>query len=375
MKKKAILALEDGTVFNGYSLGAEGETLGEVVFNTSMSGYQEILTDPSYAGQIVTMTYPLIGNYGVNSQDYESKGPFVEGFVMRECSNYYSNWRAEGSLKDFLKYYSIICIEGVDTRALTKHIRSAGAMRGIISTVDLDKNRLIQKVNSFPSLVGQDMVKKVTVDSPYFWQKKPGEKYHVVALDFGIKRNILKCLEEFNCKIEVVPASTSAKEVLALEPHGIFLSNGPGDPQGVPYAVETIKNLIGKRPMFGICLGHQLLSLALGGGTYKLKFGHRGANQPVKNLTTDKIEITAQNHGFVVNADSFERKGDKVFSDFGEVEISHINLNDNTVEGLRCLEVPAFSVQYHPEASPGPHDSKYLFEDFGQMMEESIKER
>jgi len=375
MKKKAILVLEDGTVFNGYSLGAEGETLGEVVFNTSMTGYQEILTDPSYAGQIVTMTYPLIGNYGVNSQDYESKGPFVEGFVMRECSNYYNNRRAEGSLKDFLKHYGTVCIEGVDTRALTKHIRSVGAMRGVISTVDFDKNRLIQKVNSFPSLVGRDMVKKVTVDSPYSWQKKPGEKYRVVAFDFGIKRNILKCLEEFNCKIEVVPAFTSAKEVLALEPHGIFLSNGPGDPQGVPYAVETIKNLIGKRPMFGICLGHQLLSLALGGDTYKLKFGHRGANQPVKNLATDKIEITAQNHGFVVDTDSFERKKGKLFSDFGEVEISHINLNDNTVEGLRCLEVPAFSVQYHPEASPGPHDSKYLFEDFGQTMEESIKER
>ncbi len=364
------MVLEDGAVFHGYSLGAEGEIYGEVVFNTSMTGYQEILTDPSYAGQIVTMTYPLIGNYGVNSQDYESRGPFLEGFIVREYSRFFSNWRAKGSLEDFLKKFGIVCIEGVDTRALTKHIRSAGAMKGVISTIDQNVDSLVEKVNSFPSLVGRDLVKEVTIDNSYTWETKPGAKYRVVAFDFGIKRNILNCLEDAGCKIEVVPASTSVEEVLALEPHGIFLSNGPGDPKGVSYAVETVRGLIGKRPILGICLGHQLLALALGGDTYKLKFGHRGGNQPVKNLATSKIEITSQNHGFAVDEKSFKVKNGKIFSDFGEIEISHINLNDDTVEGLRCLELPAFSVQYHPEASPGPHDSKYLFEDFVDMMEE-----
>ncbi|HDP69519.1 MAG TPA: carbamoyl-phosphate synthase small subunit [Actinobacteria bacterium] len=370
MRNKAILALEDGTIFKGYSVGAEGETFGEVVFNTSMTGYQEILTDPSYAGQIVTMTYPLIGNYGVNSQDYESRGPFLEGFVVREYSRFFSSWRAKGSLEDFLKNFGIVCIEGVDTRALTKHIRSAGAMRGVISTNDQNVDSLVEKINYFPSLVGRDLVKEVTIDDSYTWETKPGAKYRVVAFDFGIKRNILKCLESVNCKVEVVPASTSADDILALDPHGIFLSNGPGDPKGVSYAIQTVRNLIGKKPIFGICLGHQLLALALGADTYKLKFGHRGANHPVKNLASDKIEITSQNHGFAVNGNSFKDKKGKIFSDFGEIEITHINLNDDTVEGLRCLELPAFSVQYHPEASPGPHDSKYLFKDFVNMMEE-----
>ncbi|HZD60489.1 MAG TPA: glutamine-hydrolyzing carbamoyl-phosphate synthase small subunit [Anaerolineae bacterium] len=381
-RKRAILALEDGTVFHGYGFGATGETSGEVVFNTSMTGYQEILTDPSYAGQIVTMTYPLIGNYGVNRADYESKRPFVEGFIVREASAIYSSWRAEGSLQEFLAEYGIVGIEGVDTRALTKHIRSVGAMRGIISVSDIDATDAIEKAKSVPSIVGADLVKDVTVEEPYSWTELTKGKYKVVAFDFGIKMNIIRRLAQAGCDVRVVPASTPAGDVLAMDPDGIFLSNGPGDPAAVAYAIETIRMLIGKKPIFGICLGHQLLSLAIGGETYKLKFGHRGGNQPVKNLLNGQVEITSQNHGFAVDPASLavEEKpwqvGQTVLlggwsgkSDFGAVEITHINLNDGTVEGLRCLEVPAFSVQYHPEASPGPHDAQYLFDQFIEMME------
>lgn len=381
-KRRAILALEDGTIFKGYGFGAEGEAQGEVVFNTSMSGYQEILTDPSYAGQIVTMTYPHIGNYGVNHKDFESRAPFAEGFVVRENSQMYSNWRAEGSLEEFLSRFGIVAIEGVDTRALTKHIRTAGAMRGVISTEELDEKSLVQKARAVPSIVGRDLVKGVTSRHPYEWSKPEEKSFSVVAYDFGIKRNILRCLEAVGCEVSVVPATTPAKEVLDLNPDGVFLSNGPGDPEPLGYAIAAIRSLVGKKPIFGICLGHQLLSLALGAKTYKLKFGHRGANHPVKNLATGRVEITSQNHGFAVDAASLGVRGERWRvgsslpignwpgkSDFGPVEITHVNLNDGTVEGLRCIELPAFSVQYHPEASPGPHDSAYLFRQFAQLME------
>lgn len=362
-REPCILALEDGRVFYGKRLGEKGEAQGEVVFNTSMTGYQEILTDPSYAGQIVTMTYPLIGNYGVNREDFESRGPFVEGFVVREGSGIYSNWRATGSLHDFLLEYGIVGISDIDTRALTKHIRSEGAMRGVISSVDLEEKKLVAKAQKAPLLVGRDLVKEVTVSRPFVWGDSGQTKYKVAAFDCGIKLNILRSLQALGCSVHVLPANYPTEAVLELDPDGVLFSNGPGDPQAVPYTIETIKKLLGKKPIFGICLGHQLLALALGGTTYKLKFGHHGGNQPVKNLKTGKIEITAQNHGFAVKDDSVKNWG----------EITHINLNDGTVEGMECLEYDAFSVQYHPEASPGPHDARYLFEQFIGMMERSSK--
>jgi len=385
-RKKAILALEDGKVFYGYGFGATGEigeTTGEVVFNTSMTGYQEILTDPSYAGQIVTMTYPLIGNYGVNKDDNESRKPFVEGFVVRESSSVYSNWRAQGSLQEFLAENGIVGIEGVDTRALTRHIRSIGAMRGIISVEADSEAAVVEKGKNAPSMVGRDLVKDVTVGKPYSWINNEKGTYKVVAYDFGIKANIIRCLSNAGCNISVVPATTSADEVLKMNPDGIFLSNGPGDPAAVTYAIKTIESLLGKKPIFGICLGHQLLSLAMGGETYKLKFGHRGGNQPVKNLLNGRVEITSQNHGFAVDPKSLNIKehawqvgqtipqvGWSGTSKAGKVEVTHINLNDGTVEGLRCLEIPAFSVQYHPEAAPGPHDARYLFDQFIELIRE-----
>ena len=370
---KAILLLEDGTVFEGKSFGAKGQKCGEVVFNTSMAGYQEILTDPSYHEQIITMTYPLIGNYGTNKEDVESRKIFVSGFIVKENCDYPSNWRNGQSLSDYLKANNIVGLEGIDTRALVKHIRIQGAMRGIISSDEFNIKILKEKLEKYPGLVGRDIVKNVTSKKPYNWDKgvidclenaeiKPDKKFKVVAIDFGIKQNILRLLRSHGCEVYVVPARTSAKEILAIKPDGVFLSNGPGDPAPVEYAIETIKELIGTVPIFGICLGHQLLSLALGAKTYKLKFGHRGANHPVKNLKTGKIEITSQNHGFCVDMNSLDTK---------DIELTHLNLNDNTNEGILCKKLKAFSVQYHPEASPGPHDSNYLFNDFINLMEKS----
>jgi carbamoyl-phosphate synthase small subunit len=370
---KAILLLEDGTVFEGTSFGAKGQKCGEVVFNTSMTGYQEILTDPSYHEQIITMTYPLIGNYGTNSEDWESRRIFAAGFIVKENCNYPSNWRSGRSLSDYLKANNIVGLEGIDTRALVKHIRIQGAMRGIISSTETNIKALTKKLEKYPGLVDRDIVKNVTSKKPYDWDKgvidvlgnrqlMPERKYKVVAFDYGIKQNILRLLRSHGCEVHVVPAKTSAKNVLAKKPHGVFLSNGPGDPAPVTYAIESVRQLLGKVPIFGICLGHQILALALGAKTYKLKFGHRGANHPVKNLRTGKIEITSQNHGFCVDMDSLSGK---------DVELTHLNLNDNTNEGLLCRKLNAFSVQYHPEASPGPHDSNYLFDDFIKLMEKS----
>lgn len=370
MTNKALLVLEDGRYFYGQSFGYKGEAFGEVVFNTSMMGYQEILTDPSYCGQLITMTYPLIGNYGVNQDDMESERPHTQGLIVREYSKYYSNWRAVSSLGDFLHDSKVVAIEGVDTRALTKHIRSAGAMKGVISTLSFNVDELVARVNAFPSILGKDMVKNVAPKEMYTYYEGAESQFKVVAFDFGMKKSILKYLAQSGCSIDVVPPTTSSSEILNGGYDGIFLSNGPGDPKGVPYAIETLKALIGRVPIFGICLGHQLLSLALGGETYKLKFGHRGGNHPVKNLKTGRVEITSQNHGFAVDKDSFNRSPLTAGNDFGQVEISYINLNDQTVEGIRCREANAFSVQYHPEASPGPHDSKYLFDDFVHLIKE-----
>jgi len=361
---EAILALEDGRTFRGRSFGAAGETCGEVVFNTSLSGYQEILTDPSYAGQIVAMTYPHIGNYGINREDEESGKPFVQGFVAREFSAFTSNWRALESIEEYLKLHAIVSISEVDTRALVRHLRTRGAMRGIISSVDLDGGQLAERARRAPSMIGHDLASAVSCAAPYSWPDLPGLKggrFKVVACDFGIKRTILANLARSGCSVRIVPARTGADEILAMHPDGVFLSNGPGDPAPLSYAVDNVRRLMGKVPLFGICLGHQIMGLALGGKTYKLKFGHRGANQPVKNLRTGRVEITAQNHGFAVDVDSLNPK---------RVEATHINLNDQTLEGIRHLQAPAFSVQYHPEASPGPHDSHYLFTEFKRLMAE-----
>ncbi len=362
----ALLVLEDGTVFKGKSFGASGETYGEVVFNTSLSGYQEILTDPSYRGQIVTMTYPLIGNYGVNLEDVEARKPFVEAFVVKECSRIASNWRSTMSLDEYLKENDIIGIEGIDTRALTKHIRLQGAMKAVISTEDLDPASLTKKAEKSEGLVGKDLIKDITCQESFEWSelKTNSKKYNIVVVDCGVKYNILRKLEEQNCRVTVVSANTSAEDILKLNPDGIMISNGPGDPEGIPYVAENVKKLIGKKPIFGICMGHHMITMALGGEMYKLKFGHHGGNHPVKDLETGKIFISVQNHGFCCDIDSLGKD---------KVEITHINLNDNTLEGIRHKEYPLFSVQFHPEAAPGPHDTDYLFENFVKMIEENKK--
>lgn len=366
----AKLALEDGTVYTGRAFGAYGETTGEVVFNTSMTGYQEILTDPSYAGQMVTMTYPLIGNYGVTHEDAESFKPQVAGFIVRENSVTPSNYRLEADLDAYLKQHNIVGIEGIDTRALVRRLRVRGAMMGVLSATDLDDSSLVQKAKALPGMEGCDLVKVVVPQNSYAWDRagltplassmlaRSPEKHHVVALDYGMKWNIPRCLTQAGCRVTVLPGTAKASDVLAQKPDGIFLSNGPGDPAAVGYAIETVRDLLGKKPIFGICLGHQLLGLAMGGKTFKLKFGHRGANHPVRNQRTGHVEITSQNHGFAVDLNSLSK----------DVELTHINLNDNTLEGMRHTKLPIFSVQYHPEASAGPHDSSYLFDEFRQLM-------
>lgn len=370
----AILALEDGTVFEGRSFGAPAERSGEVVFNTSITGYQEIFTDPSYAGQIVVLTYPQIGNYGTSGEDNEAGKPYIEGLVVREFSSVASNWRSDMLAQEFLSRQGIPVVSELDTRALVRHLRSRGVMRGVLSAVESDAAKLVEKARSIPSMAGLDLASRVTTLKGYEWTEpvepcSPSERIepavdpccHVVAYDFGIKRNILRRLVQTGCRVTVVPALTSAEDVLALKPDGIFLSNGPGDPEPLQTQVGNIRKLIGKKPVFGICLGHQLLGLAVGGKTYKLKFGHRGANHPVLNRLTNKVEITAHNHGFAVDPDSLPAS---------DIDLTHVNLNDQTVEGFRLRNHPAFCVQYHPEAAPGPHDSLYLFDDFMKLMEE-----
>jgi carbamoyl-phosphate synthase small subunit len=376
----AKLALSDGTVFTGRGFGAEGEIFGEVVFNTSMTGYQEILTDPSYCGQIVTMTYPHIGNYGSNREDVESGGLSLSGFIVRELCRFPSNYRSNWSLDEYLARHNVIGLEGIDTRALVRRLRVQGVMTGVLSTTDLNDHSLIDKARRSPNIVGLDLVKSVMPKDSLAWTEgvnsfvrariTPGYDAlhkpvadnsagpHVVAIDYGMKWNIPRHLRQMGCRVTVVPGSATADEVLAHHPDGVFLSNGPGDPRPLDYAINTIRGLLGKKPIFGICLGHQLLGLALRGEIFKLKFGHRGANQPVLHRDTGRVEITSQNHGFALQADSLPKN----------VEVTHINLNDQTVEGIRCVDVPAFGVQYHPEASAGPHDSHYLFNEFRKLL-------
>ncbi|MFH1481173.1 MAG: glutamine-hydrolyzing carbamoyl-phosphate synthase small subunit [Pseudomonadota bacterium] len=377
---KALLALEDGRTFKGRSFTGHFDVVGEAVFNTSMSGYQEILTDPSYRGQMVTMTYPMIGSYGINDADIESDRIQVGALLIKEYQSYPSNWRSKWSLSHYLRAGRVAGVEGIDTRALTRHIRLAGAMKAALSTLNLDTDSLVEKARQSPDMVGRDLVKDVTCKRPFLWKKggavqldkgldrfqwPDDEKtWHVVAIDYGVKYNILRSLEERGCTVLLMPADVDSETIDRLEPHGLFLSNGPGDPAAVTYAIDTIRSQLGRRPVFGICLGHQLVGLALGGKTFKLKFGHRGGNQPVKDLATGKVEITAQNHGFCVDMDSLKDP---------DIDLSHINLNDGTLEGLAHRKIPLYSVQYHPEAAPGPHDATYLFDRFIDMMREFHK--
>ena len=358
---KALIALEDGTIFPGRAFAGGGETTGELVFNTSMTGYQEILTDPSYAGQIVTLTYPLVGNYGVNSTDNESYRPHAAGLVIGECSRIPSNWRSEQTLPDYLRVNRILGLHHVDCRAITLHIRNQGAMRCVMSTEDLNPDSLVAKANASRGLVGRDLASEVSIKAFRDWDPPAESRYRIAAIDCGVKYNQLNILRDLACTVRLFPITTPPEDILAFEPDGLFISNGPGDPDAVPQAVKTIRALIDTElPTFGICFGHQLLALALGGKTYKLKFGHRGGNQPVMNLATDRVEITSQNHGFCVDKDSFTE---------GQVDVTHVNLNDGTCEGLAHMELPVFSVQYHPEANPGPHDSEYLFTDFLKLID------
>jgi carbamoyl-phosphate synthase small subunit len=379
---RATLALEDGRVFNGRAAGARTRRGGEVVFNTSLTGYQEVFTDPSYSGQIVCLTYPHIGNVGTNLDDEESAKPYIEALVVREFSLLASNWRSSETAQQYLERYGVPVISEIDTRALVRHLREVGALRGILSTDGTPAEQLIAEARALPTMAGQELAGRVTTAKKYDWvqgsnvlatpvanggkanEKESGARYRVVAYDYGIKQNILRLFVDHGCDVTVVPAKTSAEDVLSLKPHGVFLSNGPGDPEPIRYAIENIRKLIGRVPIFGICLGHQLCGLALGGKTFKLKFGHHGSNHPVKNLRTQKVEITAQNHGFCVDPDSLPSS---------EVEITHVNLNDHTNEGMRHRSMPLFSVQYHPEASPGPHDARYLFDDFIVMMKDSAR--
>lgn len=361
-RKSALLALEDGRTFAGWSFGAEGEAQGEVVFNTSMMGYQEILTDPSYKGQMVCMTYPLIGNYGVNGEDVESVKPYVEGFIVKEASRVHSNWRASGDLGSYLTRHGIVGIEGIDTRALTKHLRVEGAKKGVISTLELDPKKLVKKAQASPGLEGRDLIREVTCAAAYDWNTQGALR--VAAVDSGIKHNILRHLASRGLHVRVFPATAAADEILAWKPHGLFLSNGPGDPAALPYLVDTARKLVDRMPVFGICLGHQILGQAFGGKTFKLKFGHHGGNQPVIDLRSGRVDITSQNHGFAVDVDSIPDK---------DVELTHVNLNDRTCEGMRHKKLPVFSVQYHPEAAPGPHDATHLFDQFVQALEKRSK--
>ena len=369
----AVLALEDGTVFEGSSFGAPVERAGEVVFNTAITGYQEIFTDPSYSGQIVVLTNPEIGNYGANAQDNESARPYIEGLVVREFSPLASNWRADETAQQFLTANAVPVIAGIDTRALVRHLRSRGVMRGVLSATCFDRETLVERARSSPSMAGLDLATRVSTPERYEWtrgtdpcspsdlERDPSsQRFHVVAYDYGIKHNILRRLVQVGCRLTVVPAGTPAEDVLTLKPDGVFLSNGPGDPEPLEYQASQIRKLVGRVPIFGICLGHQILGLAMGAKTYKLKFGHRGANHPVINKITGKVEITSHNHGFAVDPDSLN---------LNEIEITHMNLNDETLEGFRHRTHPAFCVQYHPEAAPGPHDSRYLFDDFVKLME------
>jgi carbamoyl-phosphate synthase small subunit len=371
-KRKALLVLEDGSVFEGTAFAGCGETMGEVVFNTGMTGYQEVITDPSYKGQIVTMTYPLVGNYGINDEDMESAGIHLEGFIVKEYQPNPSNWRMKKSLKSFLEDYGKIGIEGIDTRALTRRLRLSGSMKGIISTENNDVQSLLAQARAYPGLVGRDLVREVTIPTPYIWENgsvhtdgfpsiKSAKKLRVVVLDCGVKYNILRLLEKNGCEVLVLPAFAKSSEIMELQPDGVLLSNGPGDPAALPYIVETARDIIGKIPVFGICLGHQIIGQAIGGYTEKLKFGHHGINQPVKNTETGQVEITSQNHGFVVVPESVDQKAEKTYH----------NLNDNTSEGMRMPQ--AFSVQYHPEAAPGPRDTEYLFTQFITMMKKKGK--
>ncbi|MGH7232811.1 MAG: glutamine-hydrolyzing carbamoyl-phosphate synthase small subunit [Nitrospiraceae bacterium] len=389
--KKAILALADGMIFEGRALGFSGETIGEVVFNTAMTGYQEILTDPSYRGQIVTMTCPHMGNYGIAREDAESKRMWAHGFIVKESSRRPSNWRAEHALDRSLIEARVVGIEGLDTRHLTRHLRDAGSQQGVISHIDLDPARAVEKARRAPNIVGRDLVAEVTCETAYAWTNGSGtwkpdadgqtgtatgprRRYRVVVYDFGVKQNILRRLVDVGCAVTVVPASTSADTLAAMRPDGVVLSNGPGDPEGVPYAVKTVQALIGRHPILGICLGHQILGLAMGLNTYKLKFGHHAANHPVMDLRSRKVEITSQNHNFAIRIPGLDAHMDSppvIKTPYGRLAISHMSLNDDSIEGMMCLDQPVLSVQYHPEASPGPHDSAYLFRQFTDMMEKT----